>query len=174
MAHFDDLGGFSYFPEDADLGFKPVGWLENGHEYARGEVGPDFVEKLLVLLQAPWMPLQQPGTHPCSFCRFSGGNGQVACTFGSPPSRSYHISGVSSGVLLVPSEDKLFVSPTSIAHYIDAHGYCPPVEFRRAVADCPPMRSPEYFRAVLRTPAKEWLRRLGVTDRVAEEGSDVT
>jgi hypothetical protein len=35
-----------------------------------------------------------------------------------------------------------------IAHYILAHNYAPPTEFRDAVLRCPPMSSPEYFAAI--------------------------
>jgi len=67
---------------------------------------------------------------------------------------------VGDGFLFVPFKDTLFASPTSIAHYIDVHGYCPPVEFQQAVMNCPEMRSTDYMRALLATPAQEWLRRL--------------
>jgi hypothetical protein len=52
------------------------------------------------------------------------------------------------------------VSPSSIAHYIDAHGYCPPAVFQEAAMKCPQMRSADYMRALLATPARDWLQRL--------------
>jgi hypothetical protein len=82
-------------------------------------------------------------------CRFSGPS--VA------PVKDYKINSHGSGVLYVPSGTQLYVSPNNVAHYIDAHGYCPPEEFQRAVLECPDMRSIGYMRALLATPARKWV-----------------
>jgi hypothetical protein len=47
-----------------------------------------------------------------------------------------------------------------MAHYIDAHEYCPPEEFQKAVLACPEMKSLAYMQALLETPARTWLQRL--------------
>jgi hypothetical protein len=39
--------------------------------------------------------------------------------------------------------------PSLAAHYILAHGYAPPPQFCEAVLRCPPMRSKEYFEAII-------------------------
>ena len=41
-----------------------------------------------------------------------------------------------------------------LPHYIDAHEFQPPPEFQRAVMSCPPMRSMEYFKAILKCRLK--------------------
>ena len=51
--------------------------------------------------------------------------------------------------LFVPGDGFLYAAPSMIAHYILAHQYAPPQEFRDAVLRCPPMRSPEYFAAII-------------------------
>lgn len=57
---------------------------------------------------------------------------------------------IGSASLLVPNQaGKIFVTPSLVAHYIDAHGYVPPEEFQRAVLECPPMGSLSYRRALL-------------------------
>jgi hypothetical protein len=43
------------------------------------------------------------------------------------------------------------VAPGGILHYVEAHNYLPPEEFRRAVLECPPMTSRAYLAALLRT-----------------------
>jgi hypothetical protein len=52
--------------------------------------------------------------------------------------------------LYVPGQGVVFVAPSLIAHYIDAHEYAPPAAFQDAVEACPPMRSVAYLRALLK------------------------
>lgn len=79
--------------------------------------------------------------HQCELCRFTGNS--VAAF------KDWRASAVGSGVsLFVPGDAVIYVSPTSITHYIDAHGYQPPAEFCDAVLRCPPMRSVAYLRAL--------------------------
>ena len=52
--------------------------------------------------------------------------------------------------VFVPSDEAIYVAPSLVLHYIDAHAYLPPEEFRRAVEACPPMRSIEYLKALRR------------------------
>ena len=161
MAYFEDLRDCEHLPGSDGLGFQAVGWLQSGMDYRKGEVSDEFFEKLVILLQNPWAPpIATVGIHLCDLCRFSGGRAEFHCHFGKTSLRRYQFSGVGNGFLFVPSGKNLFVSPSNIAHYIDAHQYCPPPEFQKAVLNCPAMRSSEYLRTLLATPAKEWLRRL--------------
>jgi hypothetical protein len=138
----DDLQRF----EDKAIGEKgvAVGWL--GAQYSsRGlseEVSSAFFERLVSLLVDPWQPYAVAGVAPCPMCRFSGGPSVVdyqgaRCV-------------VRTGMLLVPGPDALYISPTMIAHYVDAHGYDPPQQFVEAVMQCPPMRSMSYWKDLLR------------------------
>ena len=54
--------------------------------------------------------------------------------------------GVSN--VYVPGNAVIYVAPSLVAHYVDAHEYQPPKEFMEAVLQCPPMRSMEYLRAI--------------------------
>ena len=56
---------------------------------------------------------------------------------------------IGSNNLFVPADGFLFVAPSTIIHYIDSHGYSPPIEFQRAVLECPEMRSMHYLKAIL-------------------------
>jgi hypothetical protein len=47
----------------------------------------------------------------------------------------------------VPGRGVVYVAPSLIPHYVDAHGYAPPRAFREAVLAGPPMRSVAHFRA---------------------------
>ncbi len=46
----------------------------------------------------------------------------------------------------------VYVAPSTIVHYIDAHGYAPPPAFCHAVFTCPPMRTMEYRHDLLHWP----------------------
>ncbi|AMV29564.1 hypothetical protein VT84_34535 [Gemmata sp. SH-PL17] len=61
--------------------------------------------------------------------------------------------GVSN--LWLPGDGFLFVAPSLILHYMDAHEYSPPDEFQEAVRACPPMRSMAYLKALLKNGPKE-------------------
>ncbi|MEX2560104.1 MAG: hypothetical protein WD403_09320 [Pirellulales bacterium] len=117
-----------------------------GQPYARGAVGRVFVERLVELLADPWQPSIAVGTHHCGFCRLTGGpvlfrlEGQLA--------GAEIVMGTSN--LFVPAEGFLYVAPSLILHYMDAHDYSPPVDFQRAVMACPAMRSMEYLKAVIK------------------------
>jgi hypothetical protein len=141
-----------YLPETADLGFIAIGWLEPKQSYAIGEVDDAFFDKLCDLLASPWRPPAVCcGEHPCGLCRFTGG--------GRTFRKGTTVNARSCGFLFVPFETTIFVTPYSIAHYIDAHGYRPPDIFRQAVMSCPNANSIEFKRALLGTPVKQWLRR---------------
>jgi len=50
--------------------------------------------------------------------------------------------------LFVPGAGFLYITPSLVLHYIDAHQYAPPEEFVKAVLECPPTRSQDYKNAV--------------------------
>ena len=115
-----------------------VGWRDLSQPFTRGQVATDFFSTLMRLLVDPWQPAVCAGRHPCPFCRFSGGPGRVR--FDSTEAT------VGNSNLFVPGNGVLYVAPSLIAHYVDAHEYRPPDEFVDAVNQCPPMRSMEYLR----------------------------
>jgi hypothetical protein len=151
MPHFPDLSVCGYVASDSSSRCLAVGWLEPEHEFAGGDVSVEFFERLCQLLVQPWSFAASAGVHRCVFCRFTGG--------GAASFRNLQVPAFGSGMLFVPSGSTIYVSPTSIAHYIDAHGYCPPAEFQKAVMECPEMRSMAYMRALLATPAREWIQK---------------
>ncbi len=112
-----------------------VGWLERGHAYPRGAVEEKFFAALLRLCANPWQPpVVSAGFHVCSLCQFAG---RLKGT-------SYFGAGGATGTanVFIPGETQVFIAPTMIVHYIDAHEYVPPMEFQDAVLQCPEMRSP--------------------------------
>jgi hypothetical protein len=155
--HYPDLSPIWLPPSASSSKLLAVGWLEPGHDYRLGEVRTEFVLKLVDLLVNPWQPAIAMGRHPCGFCRLSGG----------PPSFRFENLAISSEVrigisnLWVPADGFLFVSPSLILHYMDAHGYSPPDEFQMAVMACPQMRSMDYLKALKKHGPMEILPSVG-------------
>lgn len=145
MPALEDLSPCEYAP---GVHAFAVGWLAEGRAYTRGEVSREHFRQLAALLVNPWEPVVTAGRHACPFCRFTGGPGSVVSDGCVVP--------VGSRVVFVPSEHRLYVAPSLILHYVDAHAYAPPAEFVAAVASCPPMRSMAYLTQ---------LRALGVSVR---------
>lgn len=136
MSHFTDLEKIEL--EGLGVPGVAVGWLAPGQAYTLGEVERGSFLKLAALLRNPWQPAISAGRHPCPFCRFTGGPA------------SMEVDGmritVGTGVVLIPSESRIFVAPSLVLHFIDAHGYAPPADFLAAVQACPAMRSMAYLK----------------------------
>jgi hypothetical protein len=101
-------------------------------------VSVEFFQRLFELLKSPWQPAAAAGRHRCPYCRFTGGPSQISYASGAIV--------LGSTIVVVPTENELFVAPSMVAHYVDAHGYSPPQAFVEAVLSCPEMRSMPYLR----------------------------
>ena len=150
MTWFADLSPCNYFSSD-DSRFRAVGWLTRGKSFITGEVSEEVFEKLCQLLINPWNPVYPGGSHHCELCRFTGGTGVGQF-------KGFTVAGTSAASLFVPGDGIIYVAPSSIAHYIDAHAYQPPDEFCQAVLNCPPMRSVQYFKALLANGGRELVK----------------
>jgi hypothetical protein len=131
--------------DDPRVTLCAVGWLEPEHRFEQGRVDESFFARLMTLLVEPWQPFAVAGFHHCGFCRFTGGPG----TIHYQPQRGGSVSAVvGASNIFVPGLDAIYMAPSLIAHYIDAHAYRPPDEFIAAVMTCPEMRSAAYLRAI--------------------------
>lgn len=137
MSFYPDLSIWTDLP---GVALRAVGWLDPAHEHATGEVSEEVFGKLVELLVDPWQPLASARWFPCPWCRFTGGAGELL----------YRDHAVAMGTtnLFVPGDEVVYVAPSLVVHYIDAHGYAPPDEFQEAVLKCPEMRSREYLHAL--------------------------
>jgi hypothetical protein len=144
MSWFDDLSPCDYFGSTHAARCKAVGWLEDGRDFRRGKADPRFVHKLVLLFGEP-NPLERlTDPHYCSLCAFSRGPSEFHL-FQSPGMPSVPMGNRN---LFVPGDGFLYIAPSLVLHYIDAHQYLPPEEFIKAVLECPPIRSQEYQKAV--------------------------
>jgi hypothetical protein len=141
MSYIEDLSQCQYFPLESTDKLLAVGWLDDQYSYHQDAVEESFIVKLTELLLHPWQPIGVMGSHKCQFCRFSGG----------PSTFEFNKLSIRMGInnLFVPYCGFIYVAPSLILHYIDAHGYAPPEQFQRAVMACPPMKSMQYLKKIL-------------------------
>lgn len=121
MTYFQDLTPCDYFGFSGNGVLLAVGWLGEGHEYARGSVGQEFFEKLLYLSKSTyeWQPfwIGSMGFHDCELCQF------IPASF--------------TGTIWIPYQGHIYLAPWGILHYIAQHWYKPPSIFIEAVISCP-------------------------------------
>ena len=65
---------------------------------------------------------------------------------GGPPANDSVTLGRDN--VYIPTDGRVFVAPSLVIHYIDAHHYQPPDDFQAAVLNCPEMRSMAYLKAL--------------------------
>lgn len=99
----------------------PVGYLEAGHEYERGEVDLKVIDRLIEFSDWRDFMNEASGLHWCSLC--------AAENLYGPDSRSSQWS------IFVPGEGVVYETNPWIMHYIISHGYRPPAEFCMAVLE---------------------------------------
>lgn len=130
MTWFNDLSPCDYFGNEFARHLRAVGWLECGKPFAQAARDQRVYNKLLDLNSNPWQPAIAAGYHACDLCCYE------------PEKRG-------SNNLFIPSGSFTYVCPELILHYMNAHGYGPPLEFWDAVLACPPMRSVKYLKAIV-------------------------
>ncbi len=140
MSHFDDMSPNDYFGRWEDI-LLSIGWLDDARAFPQGEVSTEFFRALVQLLVEPWQPGVLAGRAECAICQFSGGPGVL--TF-----EANRIQLGSANLFVPGPNGKVFVSPSLVAHYVDAHRYVPPEEFQRAVIECPTMGTLPYRKAL--------------------------
>jgi hypothetical protein len=140
MTTYIDMEPCDYFGPSLPSSVVAVAWLGGPVHQPDSPPSPVFFDALTALLVDPWQPCAFPGRFPCELCLFSGGPGELS--YGGRTIR------LGTNNLFVADEDRVYVAPSLIAHYIDAHGYRPPDVFQRAVLACPPMKSVAYLASI--------------------------
>jgi hypothetical protein len=130
MTWFPDMGPAAMIDEGDHI--RAVGWLSATHHFDEGDVSDEFLTRLKEFAKRSCESTEAlgwgifMGPHCCYIC----GRFMAAGNFG------------------VPSGRLLFVAPEMIAHYVEAHHYCPPEAFIEAVKNSPLPGSDEYHSAV--------------------------
>ena len=128
--YYPDLGTETMIVSGPHI--RAIGWLEKGYRFSVAQPSDEFRQRLADLAtdwsrssKACGWPVSA-GSHLCSLCGEVRGAGELA----------------------IPGERVLYVAPQLIAHYLEAHGYCPPHEFIEAVLRCPSFPSADYAEAI--------------------------
>jgi hypothetical protein len=106
-----------------------VGWLEPEHDYPRGTVSTQIVEKIkgIIVEKTTADPIvnQMRVAHRCNFCK------------AEPEDISFPKSPFmgSTEIWIPGKKGKIYAAPNMIYHYIKDHNYLPPQEFLDAVMD---------------------------------------
>ena len=152
MSSIRDGEACNYLPESEGIPLISVGWLEAGDLFPRGKVSKEFFDKLCQDLTRRWKPpFVMTGFHDCSLCQFS------ICT--TSRFKDHVLGSRSNAELYVPDGRQIYVTPVSIAHYIDAHDYCPPDDFVKALMVCPEQSSVAYLKLLLKSGGRDWMAR---------------
>lgn len=106
-----DLAPFGYQYEDKET--VAVGWLEEGYPFPVGQVPDEFIKLLKYYAQE--REHGSYGYYGCNFCR----------------------SHIDSGEIHLEGENRIYIAPRMIVHYITEHNYRPPSEYIDAVLATP-------------------------------------
>jgi hypothetical protein len=138
MSYFPDLSPYAY-----GRGSHPrvvhVGWLDDKHLFATGDVDVQLIEKMKCLASKP-VELYR-GKHPCELCieppaliKTYLPNRMVdpKCSWAQ-----WIAARSSNGEIRVSRGGSTFAAPILIVHYIEAHRYLPPDQFLKAIEETP-------------------------------------
>jgi len=113
-----------------------VGWIEAGYPFAQGAVRDAFMVRLWAFCRAP-VNLTR-GFHECQFCS------DETFAYLTVRKGDEKIGMGHAEIWVFGNDDKVYVAPTLIYHYITQHHYLPPEPFIRAVLTAPLPDTPEY------------------------------
>jgi hypothetical protein len=136
MAYFPDFSPYAY-GHNHHPDVVHVGWLDGTHPFTKGHVAPNLVEKISQLAEKP-VELYR-GWHYCEVCveppdvvvSYVSNAGKIIDPNCSWMKWANHRR--SNGEIRVTYDGVTFAAPILIVHYIEEHGYRPPVEFLKAV-----------------------------------------
>lgn len=135
-----DLSPYAYATGTPCPGVLAVGWLQRGHEYARGRAPTDFLPSLRKCFRHAVVNRMR-GWHECDLCWTSDcpthvvgsvripGTGQREATVDDEGSRV----PLGAAELWLPGDGVIFAAPDLLLHYVERHDYLPPGPFIDAV-----------------------------------------
>ena len=136
MAYFPDVSPCAY-GHRTHPGVVHVGWLDGPHPFARVSIDSRLVRKMKLLAAKPVEVYG--GKHVCELCVPPPGLEKTIMPNGIAidPNCSWAKwdHGSSNGEIRVLHKGVTFAAPVLIVHYIEEHGYLPPVQFLLAIED---------------------------------------
>ena len=121
--YFSDLTPYIYMGEKPRPDLLNVGWLDEHHDYPRGQIGVDMLETLAKHCTNPFRKMR--GFHFCPFCR---------SLITAQLERDRPLKQLGSAEIRVRADKGvIYASPDLIYHYAKDHDYLPPAEFLDAL-----------------------------------------
>lgn len=144
MPHFADLSEYEY-ASGCPPGVKNVGWLDAKHAFPRASLETGLLDAVWAFCKIS--VLDTRGKHYCEFCQAPTWDrteyGTECLSLGGAEIRVFGLDG------------QVYAAPNLIFHYMAAHCYDPPQEFKRAALQGPRPPQSGYFR-LLEAGGWEW------------------
>ena len=128
--YFADLTPYCYDGPEKDDRIVNVGWLSKDHDFPRGTVPTEFINRLNLLIAAPTNRFR--GFHICEFCPQT--ETYIRNRKDDPQMIEFDPERHGNGEVRVTGDDGIiYVAPVLIRHYVSEHEYRPPQAFIDAV-----------------------------------------
>ena len=123
--YYPDLTLYCYFEDGRDPNTLNIGWLDAQHPFPKKKAMEELLDALFE--RCLDSDVQTRGFHQCEFCD--------SPKFGSMNvSRGGREAWLGSAEITVNGKDgKVYAAPNLIYHYVAAHDYDPPEEFKAAL-----------------------------------------
>ena len=130
MAHIPDLVSYDYYPGGPEA--LAIGWLDASQAFATGICPRDVRDRLDELSREPVRLMR--GYHYCQFCWDTA----PRPTHLKPDLRLMeepHVARGNGEIRITAPHGTNYVAPALVVHYLDEHGYLPPLAFIAAVRE---------------------------------------
>jgi len=105
-----------------------VGWLTDTirfkESFTLNKHRKNLISRLYYCNKYATIRMSKEGHHECDYCHFDESE------------RTFNFAEIGNGEILIRDKNKrnvIYVAPTMICHYVDIHGYVPPMSFVESV-----------------------------------------
>ncbi|MBV2154883.1 hypothetical protein [Kitasatospora sp. SUK 42] len=131
MTYYGDGTDYEYLsPDMRDIPVQwkreiNIGWLDRHFDFPTGEPLPELAEALRWLVSTRAVNRTR-GCHPCYFCKTA----DVEIPNAAIPGKTVYLG--MAEIRVGAAEGVAYAAPTLISHYVEEHGYLPPLAFQEA------------------------------------------
>lgn len=135
--YIPDLVPYASFSYIGEFVLKAVGWLDNKHDFPKGDVPGEFVTRLQEFCRRPFVVTF--GVHYCEFCADDYHGTYILHDQGK-----VFLGSTDIAVFDEPQSKIAYIAPDMVYHYVVDHNYLPPEAFVKAILNSPIPDTPEY------------------------------
>jgi len=133
---FEDMSLYEYREKEKQKDLYNIGWLENIHDFPKGNVDAEFVDKLWKF--SHYAVASTRGFHICDLCKTQIKEVPIIEYKGKTLK-------VGSAEIRIFGKNMIkYAAPNLLFHYVTKHSYLPPAEFIDAVSNSIDPYSEEY------------------------------